>query len=385
MQNRYVGDIGDYVKYALLRRILEVEGGELGIAWYLYPDETDGDGGHTEYLRRPKSESWRHLDPELFGKLRALVDRNERCVSAIQQDSEMFGGDVRFFSEMLRPPHTLRSNTLKNHRARGEWRRAWFDRLSESLDGCNVVFADPDNGLFDSEHYRYGTVEHWKRTPLREVEELASNGRTVVVYHHHRRFYPGGNNAEIRCWLRKLGRNSVAVRSGAWSSRSLFVVNPSARTVGELSKFAARSPKLSFHDSQGTDSEGVSVSCVGSRFGENSESYRSRIKALCADAADEGYSVRSESERGFWKFVSGRPNLRRGSVVLMDNGNLRAVWKDGQGAHLGLQFLGEGMVQYVIFKRRSKAQHVSRVAGRDTLTGLLNQIDAFQLQSLLYE
>lgn len=359
MQNRYVGDVGDYVKYALLRRILEVEGGQLGVAWYLYPDEANGDGGHTEYLYHPKSESWQHLDPELFQKLKALVDRKERCISAIQKDSGIFGGNTHYFSQELKPPRILRANTVANHRARGEWRRTWFDKLRESLDACNVIFVDPDNGLFENEDYRYGTVDHWKRIPLREVEELASNGRTVVIYHHHRR-----KSGEIDRWLSKLGHNAVAVRSGAWSVRSFFVVNPSKKSKDELSQFAAKSAKLSFHDPQ---------------------AYRPRIKALCVDAAEDGYSLRSESERGFWKFVTATPNLRRGSVVLMDNGNLRAVWKDEQDGHLGLQFLGEGMVQYVIFKRRNGAPLASRVAGRDTLEGFQRQIDAFQLQSLLCE
>ncbi len=69
----------------------------------------------------------------------------------------------------------------------------------------------------------------------------------------------------------------------------------------------------------------------------------------------------------------------------MDNGNLRAIWKDDQGARLGLQFLGGSIVQYVIFKRRSQGQPISRVTGRDSLEGLERQIDAFELDSLLYD
>ena len=69
----------------------------------------------------------------------------------------------------------------------------------------------------------------------------------------------------------------------------------------------------------------------------------------------------------------------------MDNGNLRAIWKDEHGARLGLQFLGGRMVQYVIFKRRKKEQPVSRVTGRDSLEGFERQIHAFELHSLLYE
>ena len=384
MQNRYVGDIGDYVKYALLRRILEVEGGQLGIAWYLYPDEANGDGGHTEYLDRPKSESWRHLDCDLFGKLKAIVHRDERCIHAIQRDSEIFGSNTQFFSEVLKPPGALRPNTVANFRARQEWRKQWFAKLHSKLDGCNVIFADPDNGLFETRNYRYGTVRHWKRLPLREVETLADCGRTVVIYHHHTH-RKGGHTAEINYWLRELGRNTIAVRSSAWAPRSFFVVNPSEKTIDELSKFAAKSTKLSFHDYQGVDAVGVADRCEHALLDTTPHAYRSRIRTLCADAADEGYSVRSASERGFWNFINGTPHLRMGNLVLMDNGNLRAVWKDGKGTHLGLQFLGEGMVQYVIFKRRSRTRPISRIAGRDTLDGFKNQIDAFQLHSMLYE
>ena len=37
MQDRYVGDIGDFVKYALLRVITGES--KLGVAWYLHPNE----------------------------------------------------------------------------------------------------------------------------------------------------------------------------------------------------------------------------------------------------------------------------------------------------------------------------------------------------------
>ena len=51
MQNRYVGDLGDFGKYGLLRALCvpgDALGGpelSLGIVWYLVPDETrTGDG-----------------------------------------------------------------------------------------------------------------------------------------------------------------------------------------------------------------------------------------------------------------------------------------------------------------------------------------------------
>ena len=91
------------------------------------------------------------------------------------------------------------------------------------------------------------------------------------------------------------------------------------------------------------------------------------------------------SEIDFTHFVRSAPDIRRGNLVLMDNGNLRAIWKDQHGARLGLQFLGGRMVQYVIFKRRREEQLISRATGRDSLEGFERQIHAFELHSLLYE
>ena len=102
-------------------------------------------------------------------------------------------------------------------------------------------------------------------------------------------------------------------------------------------------------------------------------------------ATDDGYSLRLASEDDFWTFIRLDRHLRKSNLVLMDNGNLRAVWKNDQETHFGLQFLGGGMVQYVIFKQRESDRPISRVAGRDTFKGIKQQIKAFELHSLLYE
>lgn len=115
------------------------------------------------------------------------------------------------------------------------------------------------------------------------------------------------------------------------------------------------------------------------------EIYRARIEFLQEEARREGYTLNPTSLRDFEFFALGADNVRKGGLVLLENGNLRAIWRDGQGTRLGLQFLGNGRVQYVIFKRRTEEQPVSRVAGRDSLEGLERQLAAFDMRSLLYE
>ena len=115
------------------------------------------------------------------------------------------------------------------------------------------------------------------------------------------------------------------------------------------------------------------------------ESYLERIAYLRHVAAEDNYCVRADSESDFWRFVRSAPGIRRGNLVLVDNGNLRAVWKARDGSHLGLQFLGRGMLQYVIFRKREGADEMSRVAGTDCIQGVKRQIDDFGLASLLRE
>ena len=48
MQNRYAGDIGDFSKFILLKKVFGDK--KIGLNWYLYPDEDhNNDGLYTNY------------------------------------------------------------------------------------------------------------------------------------------------------------------------------------------------------------------------------------------------------------------------------------------------------------------------------------------------
>lgn len=98
MQNRYVGDIGDFVKYGLLRALCN--GRQLGVAWYLYPDERHNDDGRfVQYLREP--DEWRRFDPKLFDGMREIVDSGHRRVGSVEE-SGLLPSTTIFAGEMLR-------------------------------------------------------------------------------------------------------------------------------------------------------------------------------------------------------------------------------------------------------------------------------------------
>ena len=224
MQNRYTGDIGDFAKYGLLRALSR--GRQLGVAWYLYPDEAHtADGRHIQYLENPGV--WRPLDAELFDGLRDLIAGGERSVAVLER-SGLLPGAV-FAPEMLAAMDIHPTD-------RRVWRARWFERVMEMLAHCDIVFADPDNGLYPDDKFSWGSAADWKRQPLCEAIRLCA-GRVGVLYHHNTRF-KGGHMAEIRHWLSKLPACTHAFYWRRYSNRTFFVVNPDQMTLERLAEFA---------------------------------------------------------------------------------------------------------------------------------------------------
>ena len=230
MQDSYVGDIGDLAKLGLLRA-LSKGGRQLGVAWYLYPHEEGPEGQRMEYLDQP--QIWRPLDPDLFDGLQCIITRwrnyqGERSVTDAAY-LDLLPGAV-FACEML--CYHPRNN---NEPDRAEWRRGWFERVRETLRDCDIVFADPDNGLYDNDR---GRSSDWKRLPVGEALELSDN-RTAVIYHHNTRF-PGGLGAEIKHWMRQLPGCTHAFRCRRNGNRTFFVLNADNATVVSLTAFVKR-------------------------------------------------------------------------------------------------------------------------------------------------
>ena len=112
--------------------------------------------------------------------------------------------------------------------------------------------------------------------------------------------------------------------------------------------------------------------------------YGARIEELREDAQLEDILWNKDSETDFWAFAVTNSHWRKGLLGLVNNGNLRATWKKDDGAHLALQFLGDSSAEFVIFKRRPGSRRISRVAGVDTVQGVLQQISAFDLARLVH-
>ena len=185
MQHRYAGDIGDYVKLAILRALMT--GRSLGIAWWLFPNEShNSDGRHVGYLARPAE--WRDFDPDLFDHLREMLASGVRRVDGLQDVGLLLG--ATFFGEVI----PTVGSAAERLRARSEW----FERLATRLVSCDLVFVDPDNS-FETKGFSRGAAKAGKSVSLDELRMLRRPGRTLIVYHHQTRM-PGGHLNELAHW-----------------------------------------------------------------------------------------------------------------------------------------------------------------------------------------
>lgn len=280
MKCRYVGDIGDFGKYGLLRALcgLTADDGKpcssLGVMWYLTPDDTEpnqsadevhrcrrevcrsderraGDGRYIGYLDKnhPRRDQFRDCDPVLYDALKDIVFGKGRCVTNVRK-AGILGVGTKFHEKPLTHVH-LRWKGPETERRRLSWRESWFQRgldlvgASESTQQTNIVFVDPDNGLecrCEERHRADGT----KHVCFDELRELADRGHSIVVYHHLCRTQDGrgwSHAEQVRFWPERiateLGLDADNVRVAWWkpyAGRAFFIV-PSQRDADLLARW----------------------------------------------------------------------------------------------------------------------------------------------------
>ena len=233
MQDRYAGDVGDYIKLALLRSV--GAGHKLGLAWFKTPNSDNNDGRHTTYLDEGRAGTWSSLDPDLYAQLKALVETDSRSTHALEG---LLGMDVLF--------HSVSLNSLP--------RSEWFKGLLEVFRHRDLVFVDPDNGIQLPRQQASGPVSP-KHVTLDEIRLLYRGGRPVIIYHHQTRF-KGGHIAEIEhvgAQLKQAGLGCIlALRARSWSPRVFFIVGATRELWARAEVFADRwSPHLTFHQIEG--------------------------------------------------------------------------------------------------------------------------------------
>lgn len=169
MKDQYVGDVNDYLKYSLLRALIEDVGHRLFVCWMLTPSDGGPDGDLTAYLKQPSR--FRAVDPRVFDALAAIVDQHERSVRMIEQLSVLPGASFDRTIVPIAP----------------EARRRWMSSVLERARDYDLLFFDPDNGLevASVSKGRRGSDKYLYWDELDAA--LASHGSVVVYQHFPRR------------------------------------------------------------------------------------------------------------------------------------------------------------------------------------------------------
>ncbi len=162
MQNKYIGDPGDFAKFLLLKSIIR-KGESLGVNWYLVPDETNNDGNII------LKNELRLIDEILFDKLSIL--RQTKSITEVE-NAGLIGSEaeIKYHSEIL----SIASRT------------EWFKNSFAKLIGNRFIFCDPDNGI-EVASYKASHPKTIKYITLEEIKSYYDSNATVIVYQHGNR------------------------------------------------------------------------------------------------------------------------------------------------------------------------------------------------------
>ncbi|MQG59672.1 MAG: hypothetical protein FI709_17385 [SAR202 cluster bacterium] len=102
MKDGFIGDIGDYSKYGLLRALNQVGGFRLGIVWMKTKPVAVPGRRTVEYLNASvkRSESLSACDTKLYRILRSLVDGDYRTIARLEA-SNALPASTMYFDKLL--------------------------------------------------------------------------------------------------------------------------------------------------------------------------------------------------------------------------------------------------------------------------------------------
>ena len=168
MQDRYAGDVGDFGKIGMLRKISE-SGLSIGVNWYLTykPEEhNNADGKHIGYL---SDSLFKGCDDELLKSLNTIAN-GTRSIVALENANLI--PNAYYYREVLR-------SGSDNNFLRTDWHRNSFKKLQKA----DIIFCDPDNGLI----VKSVSQKSYKSDKYILHDELVSYyqaGKSVVFYNH---------------------------------------------------------------------------------------------------------------------------------------------------------------------------------------------------------
>ena len=212
MRNQFVGDIGDFAKYGLLRALVRHgAAARLGVVWYANDDDPKSTHGSLTSCLEDDAGAYRHCDLPLHSTLRSLIAAGSRRIIAVEA-SGVLGVDTPYWSELTPDSYPQRLN--------------WTVGALNRVKGCDLVLLDPDRGAVSAEHAYQD-----------EIRAFSGQAGVAVIYHTPSRHAKGVTHEDqIEHISRSLtavaeqGRVVYAARWPRHGARTFLIVCNSSRS-----------------------------------------------------------------------------------------------------------------------------------------------------------
>jgi hypothetical protein len=225
LQHKYVADIGDYGKYALLNSLCARELRCL-VVWYLTEEDAkNADGKFREYLF---DGEFRKAEPRIFDALKEISSSiGGRDLEAVKRKG-VLPAKTDFHDAKL----SYRNISIGD---RKQCRDEWFANAVGMAKKADLIFLDPDTRLevksrapFSKMGTKYAAVE--------EVKAFLSEGKSVVLYQH--RNHSGNIEDQVEDVFKRLAivgkePSGFAISFHTFSTRIYFVF-PSSNQMSRL-------------------------------------------------------------------------------------------------------------------------------------------------------
>jgi hypothetical protein len=222
MQDKYVGDIGDFGKYALLKSLAQGDV-VLGIVWYRTAAKGGtGDGTLTQYLSSlDAAKGLGRCDEKLFTCVRGIVESKDRRVARVRELG-IFLTPTVFYEDLL----DFDGLPLGSRR---EARRRWCQNALDRVSKADLVFLDPDSGLSLNEAIKYRKAGS-KYVFLDELQAFLEKQKSTILYCHQGR-RKGGLEEQIREGIGLLSSKNRIGKAWAFSFRRQSQIEAQLRNL----------------------------------------------------------------------------------------------------------------------------------------------------------
>ena len=164
MRNQLFGDVYDYVKYGLIRRLTNYGDSPSVVCWMMREDEeNNNDGKHIGYLEDLDA---RKFEPEVFDLLLTERDRGERDVRIIERSGLL--ANVRFFSRRLTDDMGERVD--------------YFEEFFNKAKPRGLVLFDADTGLQGDSTPKPGKLDSSKYLMRDEAVRAFNAKHSLLVF-----------------------------------------------------------------------------------------------------------------------------------------------------------------------------------------------------------